>query len=266
MKVNYGSCVPISTVDWHGHVSVVLFLSNCPFRCPYCQNYELLSSSNLTDISVLEAAIRKSKPFVSSVVLSGGEPLMQEQAVMHLARFAKKNGLLVGIHTNGFYPEVVAELINEKLVDKFFLDVKAPLDDPDLYARVIGCGNLRASSPTLRLCPQDAVENVSESILTVMRSEVELELRTTAFRGFMGDAHDIRKTAASILSLTGERNVPYVIQQGLAENALLESMRDIKPFSREEMLGLAACAHESLDNIWIRTREHGNEKVNFEPV
>jgi pyruvate formate lyase activating enzyme len=262
MKVNYGSCVPISTVDWHGHVSVVLFLRNCPFRCPYCQNYELLSSPGLTDISVLEAAIRKSKPFVSSVVISGGEPLMQEQAVMHLARFAKKNGLLVGIHTNGFYPLALDELAKEKLVDKVFIDIKAPLDDAGSYAGVIGGG----TSQEIRADSQDAIRNISDSVLLVIRSGVELELRTTVFRGFMGDAHDIRKIAASIFSLTGDRNVPYVIQQGLAENALLESMRDIMPFSREEMLGLAACAHDSLDNIWIRTRERGNEKVNFEPV
>jgi pyruvate formate lyase activating enzyme len=262
MKVNYGSCVPISTVDWHGHVSVVLFLRNCPFRCPYCQNYELLSSPGLTDISVLEAAIRKSKPFVRSLVISGGEPLMQEQAVMHLARFAKKNGLLVGIHTNGFYPEVLEELAKEKLVDKVFIDIKAPLDDAGSYAGVIG----RGTSQEMRADPQDAIRNISDSILSAIRSGVELELRTTAFRGFMGDEQDLRKIAASIFSLTGDRNVPYVIQQGLAENAMLESMRDIKPFSREEMLGLAASVHGSLDNIWIRTRERGNEKVNFEPV
>lgn len=262
MKVNYGSCVPISTVDWHGHVSVVLFLRNCPFRCPYCHNYEILSSPGLTDISVLEAAIRKSKPFVSSVVLSGGEPLMQKQAVMHLARLAKKNGLLVGIHTNGFYPLALEELAEEKLVDKVFIDIKAPLDDAGSYAGIIGWG----TSQEIRADPQDAIRNISDSVLLVIRNGVELELRTTVFRGFMGDEHDVRKIAASIFSLTGDRNVPYVIQQGLAEKAMLESMRDIKPFSREEMLGLAAYAHESLGNIWIRTRERGNEKVNFEPV
>jgi pyruvate formate lyase activating enzyme len=221
-----------------------------------------LSSPGLTDISVLEAAIRKSKPFVSSVVISGGEPLMQEQAVMHLARFAKKNGLLVGIHTNGFYPEVLEELAKEKLVDKVFIDIKAPLDDAGSYAGVIG----RGTSQEMRADPQDAIRNISDSILSAIRSGVELELRTTAFRGFMGDEQDLRKIAASSFSLTGDRNVPYVIQQGLAENAMLESMRDIKPFSREEMLGLAASVHGSLDNIWIRTRERGNEKVNFEPV
>lgn len=261
MKVNYGSCVPISTVDWHGHVSVVLFLRNCPFRCPYCQNHELLDDSGLTDISVLEAAIKKSRPFVSSLILLGGEPLMQKRAVMHLARFAKENGLLVGVHTNGFYPQVLDEMIKEKLLDKVFIDIKAPLDDIEAYGRVTGCDNWQS-----RTCPADAVRNVSESVLLAIRGGVELELRTTVFRGFMGDAAAISRIAASILSLTGDRQVHYVLQQGLAENAALESMRCIKPFSRDEILELAGSAHGSLDNIWIRTREHGNEKINFEPV
>ncbi|MCQ6962698.1 anaerobic ribonucleoside-triphosphate reductase activating protein [Methanolobus chelungpuianus] len=261
MKVNYGSCVPISTVDWHGHVSVVLFLRNCPFRCPYCQNHELLNGSGLTDISVLEAAIKKSRPFVSSLVLLGGEPLMQKQAVMHLSRFAKQNGLLVGVHTNGFYPQVLDEMIKEKLLDKIFIDIKAPLDDIEVYGRVTGC-----DTSQVRADPADAVRNVSESVLLVIRGGVELELRTTVFRGFMGDAADIGRIAASILSLTGDRQVHYVLQQGLAENAALESMRCIKPFSRDEMLELARSAHGSLENIWIRTREQGNEKLNFEPV
>lgn len=261
MKVNYGSCVPISTVDWHGHVSVVLFLRNCSFRCPYCQNHELLNDSGLTDTSVLEAAIKKSKPFVSSLILLGGEPLMQKQAVMHLARFAKENGLLVGVHTNGFYPQVLDEMIREKLLDKVFIDIKAPLDDAEAYGRMIGC-----STSQVKADPADAVRNVSDSVMIALQNSVELELRTTIFRDFMGDADDVRKTAASILSLTGDRKVPYVLQQGLAENAALESMRCIKPLSRDEMLELARSAHESLDNIWIRTREHGNEKINFEPV
>ena len=262
IKVSYGSCVPISTVDWHGHVSVVLFLRGCPFRCPYCQNHDILDSSDMTDIQVLENAIKKSKPFVSSVIFLGGEPLMQKQAVIHLGGFAKKNGLLVGVHTNGFYPLVLDELIKEKLLDKAFIDIKAPPDDSDAYGRVIGCGTF----PQVRADPADAVRRIKDSVLLALKSNVELELRTTVFRGFMGDMDDVRKIAASILSLTGDRNVPYVLQQGLAENAALVSMRGIRPFSRDEMLGLASSAHESLDNVWIRTKEHGNEKVNFEPV
>jgi len=215
----------------------------------------------MVDISVLEAAIRKSRPFVSSMVLSGGEPLMQKKACMHLARFAKDNGLLVGIHTCGFYPKVVAEMIDEGLVDKFFIDVKAPLKDPDMYARAIGCCKKQSAGECSKIKPEDAVRNVSKSILAAMDGGVEIELRTTAIRDFIGNADDISKIAASIFNLAGNRNVPYVIQQGIPEHAMLESMRDTRPYGRDEMLELAVAAHEFLDDVWVRTKEKGNEKV-----
>ncbi|WMW22086.1 anaerobic ribonucleoside-triphosphate reductase activating protein [Methanolobus mangrovi] len=262
MKVNYGSTVPISTVDWHGKVSIVFFLRGCPYRCPYCQNHALLFESNLVDASVLEAEIKKSRPFVSSVVLSGGEPLMQKEAVIQLAKFAKKNGLLIGIHTNGYYPHVMAELIKEGLVDKFFIDVKAPLDDAESYAKAIGCNDYT----DIHINPQVVIEKVAESIYLVLDNNVNLELRTTIIRDFMGSSDEVYNIARSINELTGRRDVTYVLQQGFAENAMLESLRDIKPLSRDELLELAPVAHEFLDNIYVRSKEKGNEKINFNSV
>ncbi|WP_319508588.1 anaerobic ribonucleoside-triphosphate reductase activating protein [uncultured Methanolobus sp.] len=262
MKVNYGSSVPISTVDWHGKVSIVFFLRGCPYRCPYCQNHALLFDSNLVDTSVLEAEMKKSRPFVSSVVFSGGEPLMQKDAMMHLAGFAKKIGLLVGIHTNGYYPHVIAELIEKGLVDKFFIDVKAPLNDVEKYAKAIGCKDYS----DIHIDPQIVIEKVCESIIIVLEKNVELELRTTIIRDFMGSSDEVSEIARSIGELTGSREPVYVLQQGFAENAMLESLRGIKPLSRDELLELAPIAHEFLDNIYVRSREKGNEKVNFESV
>lgn len=262
MDVNYGSNIPISTVDWHGKVSVVFFLRGCPYRCPYCQNHALLFESNMVDISVLEAQMKKSRPFVSNIVLSGGEPLMQKDTVIHLARFAKKNGLLVGIHTNGYYPHVMAELIEEGLADKFFIDVKAPLDKAELYSKAIGCMDYA----DIHIDHKVAMEKVAQSVILALGSNVELELRTTIIRDFMGSPDDVYHIARSINELTGRWDVTYVLQQGLAENSMLESLRDKKPLSRDELFGLACVAHEFLDNIYVRTREKGNEKVNFKSV
>ncbi|WMW24219.1 anaerobic ribonucleoside-triphosphate reductase activating protein [Methanolobus sediminis] len=262
MKVNYGNTVPISTVDWHGKVSIVFFLRGCPYRCPYCQNHELLFESNMVEASILEAEMKKSRPFVSSVVFSGGEPLMQKDAVIHLAKYAKKIGLLVGIHTNGHYPHVMAELMGEGLVDKFFIDVKAPLDNAESYAKAIGCRDFT----DMHIDPKVAVDKVSRSINLVLNNGIELELRTTIIRDFMGSSDDVHNIARSINELTGRRDVVYVLQQGFADRALLESLRDRKPLVRDELLDLAHVAHEFLDNIYIRTKEKGNEKLNFESI
>ncbi|AKB84374.1 anaerobic ribonucleoside-triphosphate reductase activating protein [Methanococcoides methylutens] len=259
MKVNFGEIIPISTVDWHGKASVVLFLRNCPYRCPYCQNYEILTGSDMLEAKELEAKIDSSSLFVSSVVFSGGEPLVQKKAVMHLAAYAKKKKLLVGIHTNGYYPEVVEELIDGSLVDKFFIDVKAPLDDPDMYGKAIGYGD----DPVVP-DPSEVVEKVNRTIAIVTDRKMEYELRTTAIRGFVGDPDDIAAIASSIVPYVSVSDAPYVIQQGLPAHSMREDLRDIVPFSREEMLELAGRAHEFVDNVWIRTKEGGNEQVNFE--
>jgi pyruvate formate lyase activating enzyme len=216
----------------------------------------------MVDVSVLEAEMKKSRPFVSSVVLSGGEPLMQKDAVKKLARFAKKIDLLVGIHTNGYYPHVMAEFMEEGLVDKFFIDVKAPLDDAESYAKAIGCKDYT----DIHIESQIAMVKVAESINLVLEKGVALELRTTIIRNFMGSSDDVLNIARSINQVTGNRDVGYVLQQGFADKAMLESLRDIKPLSRDELLELAYVAHEFLDNIYVRSKEKGNEKVNFEPV
>jgi pyruvate formate lyase activating enzyme len=259
MKVNFGEIIPISTVDWHGKASVVLFLRSCPYRCPYCQNYEILTGSDMLDAKELEKKIDSSSPFVSSVVFSGGEPLVQTNAVIHLAAYAKKKKLLVGIHTNGYYPEVVEELIDGGLVDKFFIDVKGPLDDPEMYGKAIGYGD----DPVVP-DPADVVEKVKQTISIVTDREVEYELRTTAIRGFVGGPDDIAAIARSIVPYVSLSNATYVIQQGQPAHSMRGDLREITLFSREEMLELAGRAHEFVDNVWIRTKEGGNEQVNFE--
>ncbi|RQD80923.1 4Fe-4S cluster-binding domain-containing protein, partial [Methanosalsum natronophilum] len=107
MEVNYSSSVSVSTVDWYGRASTVLFFNQCPFRCPYCQNHELLEKNELIDISVPKQDIIKSIPFVSAVVFSGGEPLLHMNGLLELASFAKEKGLLVGVETNGFFDESI---------------------------------------------------------------------------------------------------------------------------------------------------------------
>lgn len=69
--------------------------------------------------------IRSSAPYISGVVFSGGEPTLQKEALVALARYAKSIGLDVGIQTNGLFPETLSMLIDENLVDKIALDFKS---------------------------------------------------------------------------------------------------------------------------------------------
>jgi pyruvate formate lyase activating enzyme len=165
-RVNLGGIVPLSTVDWTGVAATVVFLRGCPLKCPHCQNWHLRSGESFEDLAVVEEKIRSASPFVSAVVLSGGEPLAQPRAAQKIAGIAKELGLKVGIETCGFYPDVLRDLLEADLVDHVFLDVKAPLTDPE-YARATG--------------REGASPRVEECLKTCTRLEVPLEVRTTVF-------------------------------------------------------------------------------------
>jgi len=113
MKVNLGGIVPLSTVDWQGKASMVVFLRGCPLRCPHCHNRELQTGKSLVEFHSLASRIvagvkgetgarnssgftlqqldldessqrASSRPFVEALVLSGGEPLLQPEASARL--------------------------------------------------------------------------------------------------------------------------------------------------------------------------------------
>lgn len=260
MKVNYAGTVPLSTLDWTGKAAVTVFFRGCPLRCPYCQNYPYLEGAGLVELDLVKEQIKSSKPFVSAVVFSGGEPLMQE-AVIPLAEFAKNLGLSVGIHTNGCYPERVAELVKRKLVDKFFIDIKAPLDDPELYGKVAGCNAHKGAEISSSRTPEEITAAIARAIETVDASSLQMELRTTIIRDFIGNEKEISRIAAWISGNVKNREVTYVLQQGIPEHSLQEDLRKIRVLEREELFELGKTAKGFLEKVRIRTKEEGEEII-----
>ena len=201
------------------------------------------------DIEDMKSQISKTKPFISAVVFSGGEPTLQRDALIDLAGFAKSKSLAVGLETNGFGADVVMEMLDKGLLDKVFLDVKAPLDDPKQYAIVTGL-NVDAGSK--------AAENTARTLDICIRAGIELEVRTTVFRGLVG-AEEVRKIS-QYLDECDSGNLTYAIQQGLPDNTL--DMQDIEKFSRQEVLDMATAVKPvNLKDIRIRTIENGEERI-----
>ncbi len=201
------------------------------------------------DIEDMKSQISKTKPFISAVVFSGGEPTLQRDALIDLAGFARSGSLAVGLETNGFGADVVKEMLDKGLLDKVFLDVKAPLDDPKQYAIVTGL-NVDAGSK--------AAENTAMTLDICIRAGIELEVRTTVFRGLVG-VEEVRKIS-QYLDECDSGNLTYAIQQGLSDNTL--DMKDIEKFSRQEVLDMAtAIKSGNLKDIRIRTIENGEERI-----
>lgn len=261
MKANNGTYVPISTVDWHGKSAGVIFLRGCPLRCPYCHNHEIIGGYNKVSLNVLERKIEDSIPFITCLVISGGEPLTQKDVVKQLAKFSHKKNLQVGLHTNGTYPDVVKNLIKDNLIDYFFLDIKAPLDDIESYSKVIGYNSMHSM-----LHPDEIINRITKSLEIICESNIELEIRTTIMHTLIETPEHITAISKFLMPYIKERNSPYVIQQGLPANSMSKKLRKIKPYTREELFDLSYHAYPFLKNVWIRTKDKGNERAPFNSI
>ncbi|MGC9444450.1 MAG: anaerobic ribonucleoside-triphosphate reductase activating protein [Candidatus Methanospirareceae archaeon] len=247
VHVNLGDIVPVSTIDWRGKTAMVIFLRGCPLNCVYCQNAQIRAGSNDVNLEDLEAEIVKNKGFVDAVVLSGGEPFMQPNALEALAAVARKHGLLVAVQTCGYYPEAVESTLHKGLVEKIFLDIKAPLSSGALYDELT-----RATG---------VAERVQRTLEVCVRAAVDFEVITTVFKGLV--AHEEVTAIARELVAQGAHAKPYVIQQGRAEVVAGQTLDAAAVFSRAELKELAAEAVSAapLHEVRIRTREQGEEVI-----
>ena len=106
------------------------------------------------------------KGILDAVVFSGGEPLMQKGLAQAMDT-VKAMGFEVGMHTGGYNPEALRNVIDKVMWIGF--DIKAPFEEAH-YKRATG-GIAQ-------------VEKVKESLGILLASGVHFECRTTVIRVF----------------------------------------------------------------------------------
>lgn len=127
----------LSLVDYPMHTACTLFTGGCNFRCPFCHNGDLVlrpKSFEKQSVDEIFAYLEKRKGLLDGVVISGGEPTLQKD----LADFAEKIksiGYDIKLDTNGTNPEVIATLVERKLIDYIAVDVKSSKSG---YSKAIG--------------------------------------------------------------------------------------------------------------------------------
>jgi len=161
MNINLGGIIPLSANEWKDHVSTIIFFNGCPFRCSYCHNHQMIFAENYVEINFVKDEIRKSLPFINSVCFSGGEPTMQPKQLKELLKFSKFLGLKTMVETNGYYPSILIDLYEEKLVDHLFIDIKTTEKN---YEKITG--------------KKDAYKN----LLYTLKIQIPHTTRTTIFK------------------------------------------------------------------------------------
>lgn len=174
-----GGLQKYSLIDYPPLVSCVVFTAGCNFHCPYCHNPELVAPGPADQILTGKEVIsflNRRKRFLDGVVISGGEPTLQ-QDLADLCSEIKSIGLSLKIDTNGSRPGVIKDLIKRGLADYIAMDVKT---SPENYPLLLS----------------DSVEPsaISESIRIILDSGISHEFRTTCVKPFT-DEPSIRKIA-----------------------------------------------------------------------
>lgn len=129
--VAYNKC---SLLDYNPYLSAVVFTPGCNMNCAYCHNKDLLHSTDyLSESDILEHLANSS--MLDAVVISGGEPTLQGQAVIDFAAQVKALGYRLKLDTNGSNPQLLKRLIEQNYVDYIAMDIKA---EPQDYRLVSG--------------------------------------------------------------------------------------------------------------------------------
>jgi pyruvate formate lyase activating enzyme len=229
MKI--GSVQKVSLIDYPGKISTVVFTQGCNFRCPYCHNPELVVPSLYRECIPEEfifSYLEKRRGKLEAVAITGGEPTIQDD-LPRFVRDVKDVGYMVKVDTNGSRPDILEELLSNRLVDYIAMDVKAPLRK---YRAITDIPN---SEKTIR-----------KSIKLIMDSGIDCEFRTTIVKSQLGEA-DILEIGEMI------KNAPlYALQRYSNTKPLDKSYVNEHSFSQEEFDALKIKLEKNINRVMVR--------------
>jgi pyruvate formate lyase activating enzyme len=212
-----------------------VFLPRCNFRCPFCQNPDLVLHPERLEtvpLSAIKEYIADREGWVEGVCVTGGEPCLHDD-LPELCSALKAEGVGVKLDTNGSIPDMLERLLADGLVDYIAMDVKAPLE-PGPYRIASGVDG------------PDVLEQVIRSIEIVKSSGLDHEFRTTVVPMMHGPA----EIGGIAEHLRGEKY--YVLQHFSPKETLDPRFSSLRPFTEEDMLSMLAQARRFIPGTVVR--------------
>jgi pyruvate formate lyase activating enzyme len=235
VKIKIKAFIKNSLLDWDGKIVSVVYLPECNFRCPFCQNVDLiLSANNLKTIEFKEivAYLDRSKIFIDGVCITGGEPCLYDDLSQLLQRF-KSLGFLVKLDTNGSYPRRLQEIINSKLVDYIAMDIKAPLEESRYLE---ACG----------IQKNQILYEIKKSMSIIMNSYIDYEFRVTV----VPTLHTKREILQIAKSIRGAKKL--ALQNFSNHKTLNPEFERIKPYSIKQLEEMAESLKDYVGECVVR--------------
>ena len=228
----------ISSIEFHGNMSLVIFMSKCPLACRYCHNVELLEDDTEKTFEEMKSEIDNAADFIDAVVLSGGEPLMQLDALIELLTYIKGIGLKTKLDTSGIYPDKIEKLLDLELLDFVSLDVKAPFEK---YRKGTGANVGSQVKKSMKLLNSD--------------DNVHLEVRTT----YVPTLHTKKDIHNLVNDVEGDI---YTIQQFRNKNVLDPALEKVEVPNPHDLRKLAEQIRPLFDGVVkVKTGEFGEQII-----
>ncbi len=228
-----GGWQKLSLIDYPGKIAATLFTVGCNFRCGFCHNPELVLSPGFRTERITEEEIfdflKSRQGLLEGAVISGGEPTLQNDLPKFVQKI-KNLGFLMKIDTNGANPEMIEKLNQEKLVDFWAMDIKAPLEKYEVVA----------GTPV-------NLKDIKKSVELIKKSGVDYEFRATLIQR----THTAEDVLAMARLLEGA-NI-FVLQKFVSRERLVnQDFVNQKSFSDEELKKIAEQCRPWVEKCEIR--------------
>lgn len=239
MKIRVSNIQHFSVGDGPG-IRTTVFLKGCNLHCPWCHNPETISAkperlryeatqkeeicgTDMTVEEILVEVLADEEFYETSnggVTLSGGEVMLQAEAVKELLKQLKEQNVSIWIDTAGDVPYERFALLNP-YVDGYLYDYKT--DSAEKYRNVIG----------------GSLETVRNNLQTLIRDEKHVIVRVPMIPKFNTDMESIKSMRQTFVKIgVSEVNLLPFHRMGTSKYKALGKIyeyQDVMPLEKDEM-------------------------------
>jgi len=208
----FGGLQKTTLVDYPGKVAATVFAVGCNFRCPYCHNPELVlpelikKQPKITEKEILDF-LKKRQELLEGLCITGGEPTIQSDLIDFIKK-VKDLGFLIKLDTNGSCPNILNNLIEEKLIDYVAMDIKSPKEKYKIFSE-----------------DENIIEKIDKSIEILKKDKIDYEFRTT----LVSDILDEKDILAIVEWIKSAPN--YYLQRFKKDKVLDEKFKNAQPWT-----------------------------------
>ncbi|KKR96161.1 MAG: hypothetical protein UU47_C0018G0021 [candidate division TM6 bacterium GW2011_GWE2_41_16] len=223
-------------IDYPGHVAAVVFIRGCPFRCPFCHNPELVDPARYADVIPTEdilSFLASRQGRLDGVCITGGEPTTWPGLFDFIAQ-VHALGFKIKLDSNGYYPDILNNILDSGLIDYVAMDIKGPLAKYSIMTGV--------QIDTARIVR--SIDVIKQAYVT--KKIADYEFRTTLVKPLLEvvDAHGIGELM---------HGTPHYYVQNFAQSKHVGNVENMTGFLDTEREAFAAIAQGYVKHVGIRS-------------